>query len=103
MASKAAQHKSELIERVQALAAARLSAERAAALSDFITQLYGNVAIDDLAGESRRAETIGKLTRGIACDHTKAQRKRPRHASDDRGAGRSARRRMARILRGFPR
>jgi glutamate dehydrogenase len=52
MASKAAQHKSELIERVQALAAARLSAERAAALSDFITQLYGNVAIDDLAGES---------------------------------------------------
>jgi glutamate dehydrogenase len=52
MASKAAQHKSELIERVQALAAARLPAERAAALSSFITQFYGNVAIDDLAGES---------------------------------------------------
>jgi glutamate dehydrogenase len=52
MVSKAAQHKSELIERVRALAAARLPAERAAPLSEFIAQFYGNVAIDDLAAES---------------------------------------------------
>jgi len=52
MASKAAQQKSELIERVKALAAARLPAERASPLSDFITQFYGNVAIDDLVSES---------------------------------------------------
>ncbi len=52
MVSKAAQHKSELIERVQALASARLPGERGAALSAFIAQLYGNVAIDDLAPES---------------------------------------------------
>jgi len=52
MASKAAQHKSELIERVKALAAARLPAERATALSAFVAQFYANVAIDDLASES---------------------------------------------------
>src|SRR5215813_2573955 len=52
MVSKAAQQKSELIERLKALAAARLPAERASALSDFITQFYANVAIDDLASES---------------------------------------------------
>ncbi|HUL08479.1 MAG TPA: NAD-glutamate dehydrogenase [Candidatus Acidoferrum sp.] len=52
MVSKAAQQKSDLIERVKALAAARLPAERAGALADFIAQFYANVAIDDLAGES---------------------------------------------------
>jgi len=52
MVSKAAQHKPELIERVQALAAARLPRERAAALSEFVAQFYANVAIDDLAAES---------------------------------------------------
>ncbi len=52
MASKAAQHKSELIERVKALAAARLPAERATALSEFVAQFYANVAVDDLASES---------------------------------------------------
>src|SRR5215510_2486358 len=52
MVSKAAQQKSDLIERVNGLAGARLPADRATALSDFITQFYGNVAIDDLAGDS---------------------------------------------------
>src|SRR5262245_33234026 len=52
MVSKAAQHKSDLIERVKALATARLPVDRAAPLSEFIAQFYGNVAIDDLATES---------------------------------------------------
>src|SRR5215510_354915 len=52
MVSKAAQQKSDLIERVNGLAGARLPADRATALSDFIAQFYGNVAIDDLASES---------------------------------------------------
>jgi glutamate dehydrogenase len=52
MASKAAQQKSDLIERVKALAKARLPAERATALSEFAAQFYANVAIDDLASES---------------------------------------------------
>jgi glutamate dehydrogenase len=52
MVSKAAQQKSDLIERVKALASARLPAERATALAEFVTQFYANVAIDDLATES---------------------------------------------------
>ncbi len=52
MAAKAAQQKSELIERVKTLAAARLQTDRAAALSAFIAQFYGNVAVDDLAPET---------------------------------------------------
>ncbi|MGE0119374.1 MAG: NAD-glutamate dehydrogenase [Dongiaceae bacterium] len=52
MVSKAAQHKPELIERVKALASARLPSDRATALSEFITQFYANVAVDDLVGEA---------------------------------------------------
>src|SRR5262249_22560762 len=52
MASKAAQQKSELIERVKRLAAARLPAERAASVSEFIGQFYANVATDDVVSES---------------------------------------------------
>src|SRR5262249_40815913 len=52
MASRAAQHKSELIERVKGLTATRLPAGRAVALSEFVSQFYANVAMDDLASES---------------------------------------------------
>ena len=52
MVSKAAQHKPELIERVKALASARLPADRATALSEYIAQFYANVAVDDLVGEA---------------------------------------------------
>jgi glutamate dehydrogenase len=52
MAGKAQQQKLELIERVEALASARLPAERAAAFCAFAVQFYANVALDDLATES---------------------------------------------------
>src|SRR5215813_6825986 len=52
MVSKAERHKSELIERVTALAATRVAAEQAATIAAFIAQFYANVAAEDLVGES---------------------------------------------------
>ncbi|HTO81106.1 MAG TPA: NAD-glutamate dehydrogenase, partial [Methylomirabilota bacterium] len=52
MVSKAERHKSELIERVTALAATRVAADQAATIAAFIAQFYANVAAEDLVGES---------------------------------------------------
>ena len=52
MVSKAERHKSELIERVTALAATRVASDQAATIAAFIAQFYANVAAEDLVGES---------------------------------------------------
>ena len=52
MVSKAEQHKSELIERVGALAASRFPADQATEIGAFIAKFYANVAADDLVGET---------------------------------------------------
>jgi glutamate dehydrogenase len=56
MARKAEQHKSELIDKAAALAAARLSGDKAKAAERFVRLFYANVSPDDLAGET--AETL---------------------------------------------